>query len=51
MANLPGKYAPPEGALFLAVEDQNIAGCVAMRVLEGNWRKKSFQKRKNSGTN
>ena len=36
LANLPGKYASPEGALFLAVEDQSVAGCVAVRALEGN---------------
>jgi len=29
--NLPGKYAPPEGALFIALEDENPMGCVALR--------------------
>ncbi len=36
LANLPGKYAHPKGALFLAVEDNSIAGCVAVRALEGD---------------
>ena len=36
LANLPGKYAPPSGQLYLAVEKQHVAGCVAVRALEGN---------------
>ena len=37
LAGLPGKYAPPHGALFLAYVDGVAAGCVAMRDLgEGN---------------
>ena len=31
LAELPGRYAPPEGRLFLALENQTPAGCVAVR--------------------
>lgn len=34
VANLPGKYAPPEGRLFLAYADESLAGCIALRKLE-----------------
>ena len=34
LAGLPGKYAPPDGALFIAVDGKKIAGCVALRKLE-----------------
>lgn len=34
LANLPGKYAKPEGRLFLAILDGKIAGCIALRKLE-----------------
>lgn len=34
LAGLPGKYAPPEGALLIAKEGQTTAGCVALRRLE-----------------
>jgi ribosomal protein S18 acetylase RimI-like enzyme len=34
LANLPGKYKLPEGRLFLAVSDEKVAGCIALRKLE-----------------
>jgi len=34
VANLPGKYAAPEGRLFLAYLDEKLAGCIALRKLE-----------------
>lgn len=34
LAELPGKYAAPEGRLFLATVDGKIAGCIALRKLE-----------------
>lgn len=33
LGELPGKYAPPTGALFLARVEGNIEGCVALRDL------------------
>ena len=34
LAELPGKYAPPQGALLLALNEQTIVGCVALRPLQ-----------------
>ena len=34
LANLPGKYQKPEGRLFLAISDKQVAGCIALRKLE-----------------
>ena len=36
LTELPGKYAPPQGALLLALVDEEIAGCVAVRKFETN---------------
>jgi len=33
LANLPGEYAPPQGALLLAFVDDELAGCGAFRPL------------------
>jgi len=36
LQNLPGKYAAPDGRLFLAAVDEKIAGCIALRKIEEN---------------
>lgn len=34
LAGLPGKYAPPDGALILGYVGDQVVGCVALRPLE-----------------
>ena len=36
LANLPGDYLPPRGALLLAWVDQKLAGCCAMRPIDSS---------------
>lgn len=33
--DLPGKYAPPRGRLFLAINNEEVAGCAALRPFQG----------------
>jgi ribosomal protein S18 acetylase RimI-like enzyme len=33
VAELPGEYVPPSGRLYLAIEDDQTAGCIALRKL------------------
>lgn len=34
VAELPGQYVPPEGRLYLATEEGETAGCIALRKLD-----------------
>lgn len=34
LKNLPGDYAPPDGRLLLATDEDQLAGCIALRKLE-----------------
>jgi GNAT superfamily N-acetyltransferase len=34
LATLPGQYVRPAGGLWLAVDDANVLGCVALRALD-----------------
>ena len=36
LAGLPGKYAPPQGTLLLALTDEEVSGCVAVRKFDTN---------------
>jgi ribosomal protein S18 acetylase RimI-like enzyme len=36
LAQLPGDYAPPRGALVLALVDKVVAGCCALRPLDSS---------------
>ena len=36
LKNLPGDYAPPDGRLLLATDDDQLAGCIALRKLDGD---------------
>lgn len=36
LKTLPGKYSPPEGCLILARKNNDPAGCIALRKIEGN---------------
>jgi len=35
LETLPGEYAPPEGAVIIAFSDEEAAGCVALRRIDG----------------
>jgi len=34
LADLPGKYAPPNGRIYIAAVAENIAGCIAVRPMD-----------------
>ena len=35
LKDLPGDYVPPKGRLYLAMADAAVAGCIALRKIEG----------------
>ena len=37
LEELPGQYAPPDGRVLLAVEGDQIAGCVGLRRIDNNF--------------
>jgi putative acetyltransferase len=34
LAELPGKYAPPKGRIYIASVAENVAGCIALRPMD-----------------
>jgi len=36
LAGLPGKYSSPNGGIWLAVDGENVAGCIALRPLDAD---------------
>lgn len=34
LASLPGDYVPPDGRLILAIDNNEVAGCIALRKLD-----------------
>jgi len=36
LENLPGKYAPPEGRLYLLNYNEHLSGCIALRKLKND---------------
>lgn len=35
LQNIPGEYAPPDGCILLAIDNEQPAGCVALRKIDG----------------
>ena len=36
LRELPGDYSPPDGRLILAIDDEHVAGCIAIRKISGD---------------